>query len=317
MSSIESKEYNVKKILVVSLSNIGDVILTCPVIDSLIQRFPLCEISVIVGSKAVGLFEGNPYIKDVFIFDKKQSFGSMMCWAFNLRKNNFDMVVDLRNTILSLILMPRYSTSLKAHKADGHMHDKHLARLWSVVPDAKSHEDRKAIFINQEAQDIADKILSSQINLESKYCVVGVGAADQKKRWTEGGFVEVCNWIFEQYGFQSVFVGDQSDFLRAEKISKSLKNKGVNLCGEINLLEFAGTLKRSGFVLSNDSAVMHMASYFNIPTIGLFGPTNSIKYGPWAEKFEIVRSPNEDGHEIAKMSEITPKSVKESIRRIL
>ena len=64
---------SVKKILVISLSNIGDVILTFPVIDILKEELPAAQLSVVVGPKAVSLFDDNPYIKEVIIFDKHQS----------------------------------------------------------------------------------------------------------------------------------------------------------------------------------------------------------------------------------------------------
>ncbi len=60
------KKLEIKNILVISLTNIGDVVLTCPVIDALIHRFPLASVSIVIGPKAQGLFEKNPYINFVF-----------------------------------------------------------------------------------------------------------------------------------------------------------------------------------------------------------------------------------------------------------
>ena len=311
------EKYEAKKILVISLSNIGDVILTCPVIDALMHRFPLSEISVVVGPKAKSLFDGNPHIKGIYVFDKYQPFYKMASWAFCLRKNHFDMVIDLRNTALPIILAPRYSTPLKAHKALGHMKDKHLNRLWSVVPDATYFKNHQAIFVDRQIQAKADEIMTSRIGRDLTYCIVGAGAADQKKQWTQRGFAEVCDWLFERYGLKSVFVGDQGDFLRVENVIKETKNGGINLCGSIGLLEFAWILRHSRFALSNDSAVMHMASYFDIPTVGLFGPTNAKKYGPWGERACVVQSPCATKNQEMAMAEILPNKVKEAIEKLL
>ena len=311
------EKYEIKKILVISLSNIGDVILTCPVIDALLHRFPLSEVSVVVGPKVKGLFDGNPHIKDVYVFDKHQPFYKMASWAFCLRKNRFDMVIDLRNTALSLILASRYSTPLRAHKALGHMKDKHLSRLYSVVKDAVPCKNHHAIFVDCNTQVKADEIIKNQIGRDLTYCIIGAGAADQKKQWTQKGFVEICDWLFEKYGLKSVFVGDQSDFFRAENIIKETKTGGVNLCGLASLLESSWILKHSRFVLSNDSAVMHMASYFDIPTVGLFGPTDARKYGPWGENAAVVQSPCTVENQQMVMAEILPKKVREAIEKLL
>ncbi|MDD3375480.1 MAG: glycosyltransferase family 9 protein [Candidatus Omnitrophica bacterium] len=311
------EKYKIKKILVISLSNIGDVILTCPVIDALMHRFPLSEISIVVGPKAESLFEGNPYVKNVYVFNKHQPFYKMAIWAFSLRKNRFDMVIDLRNTALSLALAPKFSTSLKAQKVLGHMKDKHLSRLWSVVPDATFSENHQAIFINSKIQAKADEIIINRIGRDLPYCIVGVGAANQEKQWTQKGFVEISRWLFKRYGFKSVLVGDQGEFLRAEGILREIKEIGVNLCGSISLLEFAWILKHSKFTLSNDSAVMHMASYFGVPTVGLFGPTDPKKYGPWGKKAAVVQSLCASEDQAKAMAEISVDQVKQAIEKLL
>ena len=62
----------VKKILVISLSNIGDVVLTFPVIDILKRDFPDAQVSVVIGPKGQELLAGNPFIRS-YVFNKKQS----------------------------------------------------------------------------------------------------------------------------------------------------------------------------------------------------------------------------------------------------
>src|SRR5271170_7912203 len=86
-----------KNILIVSHTNIGDVILTCPVIDILRRDFPQAKIDVVTGPKAVSLFADNPgfHIK---VFDKQATLKQKLAWFLDLYHEHYDCVVDLRRT---------------------------------------------------------------------------------------------------------------------------------------------------------------------------------------------------------------------------
>ena len=89
-----------KRILVVSQTNIGDVILTCPVIDILRRDFPQAQMDVIVGPKAVSLFGDNPHLR-IKVFDKQASLTQKIRWFLGLYQQHYDCVVDLRRTALA------------------------------------------------------------------------------------------------------------------------------------------------------------------------------------------------------------------------
>ena len=76
-----SKKSEPKRILVVSMTNIGDVVLTCPVIDILRRDFPQAKMDVVVGPKAVSLFADNPNF-GVKVFDKQIPFKAKICMVF-------------------------------------------------------------------------------------------------------------------------------------------------------------------------------------------------------------------------------------------
>src|ERR1700690_3035462 len=108
MFSKLSKRSDPKRILVVSQTNIGDVVLTCPVIDILRRDFPKAKIDVVTGPKAVSLFEGNAGLR-VKVFDKQAPLRQKIAWFIGLIRERYDCVVDLRRTALALFLMPHFS----------------------------------------------------------------------------------------------------------------------------------------------------------------------------------------------------------------
>lgn len=92
------------KILFITLSNIGDVILTFPVFDALHERFPDARISVVLGPKAKALFEGNPFVDQLVVFDKRSTLKEKWRWLRELRRERFDLVVDLRNSMMPYLV---------------------------------------------------------------------------------------------------------------------------------------------------------------------------------------------------------------------
>ncbi|MCX5680889.1 MAG: glycosyltransferase family 9 protein, partial [Candidatus Omnitrophica bacterium] len=150
----------IKKILVVSLTNIGDTVLTCPVIDALIAYLPLAEISVVTGPKVKTLFEGNPYIKRTYIYTKNETAGQLLSLFAELRKQKFDAVIDLRHTALAYFLGAPVRTPLFFNKRNSiHKKDQHFERLQKVFSDIQYSRNRYAIFTDGASRKKAEDLI--------------------------------------------------------------------------------------------------------------------------------------------------------------
>ena len=93
----------VKKILVISLTNLGDIVLTFPVIDILRRDFPQADLGVMIGPKGKTLLIDNPKIEHLYIYDKHMSLGNKLSWLNQLRREHFDFIVAIGfNVVLFL-----------------------------------------------------------------------------------------------------------------------------------------------------------------------------------------------------------------------
>ena len=94
----------IEKILVFSFSFIGDAALSTAVISPLRQRFPDAKITFLVGVRAFGLLAADPQIDQVLVYD---NLGEHAGWRGkirlikSLRRERFDLVVDLRDSLWS------------------------------------------------------------------------------------------------------------------------------------------------------------------------------------------------------------------------
>ncbi|MCX5716642.1 MAG: glycosyltransferase family 9 protein [Candidatus Omnitrophica bacterium] len=283
--------HGIKKILFITLSNIGDVVLTLPVFGMLKNEFPAADIAVMTGSPAAReLFEQDPRVKEVIIYDKRARFSQKLGLGLRLRKKKFDLVVDLRNSIFPVLAGARYSTfSLVSRDERGlHRKDKHLARLkkFGLVTDKAGFP----VYFN-DADKNRVKLLLKELGISTgdRIVAVSAGAKSHTKRWPVKGFIDLCKRLAVKMGVRVLLIGDKSD----AAINKEIASAGINgvydITGRTNLRELAYLLSLSRLLVTNDSAPLHVASSVNTPTVAIFGPTDHKKYGPLAQRSAVVR----------------------------
>ena len=266
------------KILFITLSNIGDCILTLPVLDLLIGEYPGAEFSVICGPRAKEVFENNAFVKKIIIYDKKGSIREKANFIAKLRREKYDLTLDLRHTALPFILgVKMINRLLPPQKAILHMKDRHLSKL--KTQNSKLKTDMRHFF-----QSGADKH-----NEYGEYAVVAPGARSHLKRWNPESFAKVCDTISEALGLNVVLAGGGDDKAVANEIISRMHRQAVNLAGCTSISDLAFLVRGAKLVISCDSACMHLASYLNKPVIAIFGPTDDKKYGPWSDSYAVVK----------------------------
>jgi heptosyltransferase-2 len=283
----------VKSILFMTLSNIGDCVLTLPVLDELRQRFPGAEITVFCGPRPKEIFEGNPFIHELIVYDKHAGIIDKLKMFNSLRKRKFDLIVDLRNSFMGAILPAGLRTSpfLKIPAAIKHMKDRHLYRVKSLNLKEEAVEPNGRSF-NIEARDdahIAKLLKEHNIHDKDRIVVVSPGARSDTKRWPQERFTELIDKLIKELSVKVVLVGDSNDAVINKHIKEKIKESVLDLSAKTNLRELAVLLKRANLLITNDSAIMHIASYMDVPIVAIFGITSNDKYGPWSKNFSVVR----------------------------
>jgi len=271
----------VKKILVVTLSNIGDVILTLPVIGVLQESFKAAAIDVVVGPRVREIFEKDPRIGRTYIYDKASPLSAKINLLWQLRRRRYDILVDLRNSLFSLFVNARFSgkPANKTTKGTLHKIDEHLTKIGNLGLSAQGKP--YPIWIGKDDAEKAEILLRSKgIGPDDRIICVSPGAKSHIKRWSEKGFAKACDALVDTYNMKVVLAGDSSDKEICERILGGMKNYAVSVAGMTNLRELAWIIKRSRLIITNDSAPLHLAGSMGTPAVAVFGPTDYRKYGP-------------------------------------
>lgn len=278
----------IKKILIVSLSNIGDVILTFPTIDAVKKEFPQASIDLIVGPNAGPLVEGNPNFRKVFIYDKKQPLGVTLKWIYQLMVQCYDLAVDLRNTAIPFLIFAKHKTSpVLPRGSQTHMSQAHFLRGKSVCGYPCGLAPKISLAISSADKVNVDKLLKA---LEVKnFVVLAPGSRAENKRWPQKPYAQLADYLARKYSVKIIFAGDKADEPIVSGIAGMMENKSLDFTGKLSLKEFGYLLSLSSLAVVNDSAPLHLASYLDVPVAAIFGPTDPQRFGPWGSRSVVVR----------------------------
>ena len=280
----------VKKILFLTLSNIGDVILTLPVLDSLRHNYPEAKITVVCGTRPAQLFASNPDIKELIIFEKRSKLREKVRLLAKLKAENFDVVVDFRNSFFGLVLSLGKKSSFfsRAPAVLRHMKDRHMQKIRYL--NLREPPPNKSLYASLEDKKYVDGILSqNNILAGNLLIIVSAGARSHIKRWPKEKFIQVIRALGKEFNAKFLLVGDKDDSAIAGSIASGCGNIATNLCGLTSLTQLAYLLTKTKLAITNDSAILHLASYLNVKVIAIFGPTNQIKYGPWSQTSIVAK----------------------------
>ena len=278
------------KILIISLSNLGDAMLTYPAIQGLREAYPGAEFHVLAGPKTRELFSGDPGFHKVWIWEKKASFFTQIGLVLQLMRSGYKLVVDFKNTLIPFVLFGAKRTPFVRRFPPSMIHraDQHLSLIFSVGARPPKSLPRLPYGPEEELK-VQGWLNSAGTAPAGGYAAVVPGAKSHLKRWAPEKFAFVADKLSADWNMRILLVGGAEDKTETEAVQRAMKHRAVNLCGATSIRELAALLARISVVITNDTANLHAAQLMGVPTVAVFGPTDEKKYGPRNPNSAVVR----------------------------
>ena len=293
-----------KRILLIKLRYLGDVVLSTPLLPLLRKHFPEANITFLVNPGTAGVLQDNPYLDEVWVMPRQSSWWQQLKFIRRLRGAKFDAVVDLtdgdRSAFLSCMTgAPTRIGYNREHRWRGkfytyvvpasygamHMVDYHQQALVglgikesvgspevSVDPGLLDGDDEKCVEFPPKGQPLV------LLHPTARYVF---------KAWPLERFASVADWLSGQ-GMGVALIGSQRERPIGQQIVNLAKHKPVNLMGKTRLSQLTALMKRSLLFIGNDGGPMHMAAAVGCQVLGLFGPTDPAVWGPRGEKVKVI-----------------------------
>ncbi|HTL48583.1 MAG TPA: glycosyltransferase family 9 protein [Verrucomicrobiae bacterium] len=320
----------VKKILLVRLDHVGDLVMTLPAAARVRGFFPNAEIHWLIPTSYEPLL--RPFAQKWNLklisyqhnwFAREQKSGESCREAKTLirqfQKENYDLGIDFRGDLRNILLLWRSRIRFRAgYGATGggflltHQpeHDR------GAHPSMLSRRLLESLGIPGELHPVPlvrdpqmPEGLRECKSLGHKILAVHPGAAHVEKRWPQERFDALIAGVREKDWAWVVIVGDARD---KEEIAlpRALKSEGVlDMRGKIPLHELPALLSGADLFVGNDSGPGHIAAAQGVPLISIFSTVNNPEaWKPWSEKLRLIARP---------LQEITVGEVLEAVQSLL
>ena len=312
-----------KKVLFIATRQIGDVLVTTPLIQQARELWPEAEFHFLGYRGKLDMLKGNPDIAELIETSDRPGFGEYLS-LFNRLFQRYDLAIVTqpsdRAYFYGLVAAFRRVGVLGGHpqglteqdKAKKSKSDKQNAwkkaiclhtvdvdyfgqhviteklRLLEVFYKNVQDLFSKPISVVPPAGEALTPVIASQ--LRSPYVVVHPGPLTAYKRWPLAYWQNLVTWLTQQ-GWQVVLSASpakQDLQLNQDIVSlldEATRQNVVNAAGKLSIPQARSLIQGAHLYIGVDTSITHLAAACNIPTVALFGPTPPSNFGPWPNGF--------------------------------
>jgi ADP-heptose:LPS heptosyltransferase len=273
-------------ILFITANRLGDAVLSTGVLAAVIAQYPHRAITVACGPLPAPLFARAPGVMQVIALEKKPRGGHWLQLWQACRAVRWELIVDLRNTLVSRVLRAREKRVHTNGRSARHRVEAYARVLGMAPPPAPQ------LWLN--ANDRAHG--AALVPAGTPVLALAPAANWRGKMWPAQRFAQLAERLTSAYGplpgARVAIFAAANERAEAQAVIDALPLASrIDLVGRTNPLEAAAALQRCALFVGNDSGLMHMAAALGVPTLGLFGPSDPALYRPWGPHTAIATTP--------------------------
>lgn len=292
------------RFLLIRLGSMGDVIHAIPAAAALRDTFPESVVDWVIDPKWTRLLDGNPTIDNVIALDRK-NVRKMLTTIGHMRAAKYSCAVDFQALYKSAVVAyasraPRRIGFQSSYAREGlaalfytdrlnprgaHKVDHNLTLVEAAGAKVSEPQFPIAIHVHDEEVAVAE-LARNSIN---EFFVLNPGGGWRSKCWPPARYGELHRKLVERYGWRGVVsIGPGEHSLAHELISAAGDPAPAAILLGIGPL--MALMRRAKFVVSADTGPLHLASALGAPVVGLFGPTDPSRNGPYSPDDVVVRN---------------------------
>ena len=294
-----------ENILILSMTRMGDMIQTTPLIKGLKEKYPNSKITLLVTSDFSSAVPLIPNVDDSIVLNFKQ-FNINKDWEDqswikvfryleesleNIKSRNYDLLVNLSHSKFSALMVGYLGIKNVVGFHCNEFGDRMTGHPWmqyfgvEVFNRIYNEFNLVEIFSGSAGVDISNRSIEvvhpqKQVSLDTLLpdkpgdVLIGfqAGSSLEGRRWSTQSFANLADMLIEKTNARIVIFGVESESKVAEEVISRTKNKGQisNLAGKTNLSELAQLLEKCDYLVTNDTGTMHLAAAMGTKIVGLF-----------------------------------------------
>ncbi len=291
--------------LIIRLSSLGDIIHTLPAFSALRKKFPESKISWVVEEKGKDILDLVPRLDRIITIRpagwriQRKDFWTEISGFKEKSKESDQIALDFQGLIKSALLAflsraPKrvgfhrrncreplasllYTERLRQIPEDIHVIRKNLMLLTCLGIEEKQYEF--PLSLSDELQEtIQTKLKKIGYDRKKKLILFNVGATWKTKRWFPDRWIRVIQKLERKDLFALLLWGTEEEKQLALEINSQVN---IPLAPFLSLPEVMALVKKATLLISGDTFALQVACAFSRPVVGIFGPTNPRRNGPF------------------------------------
>lgn len=293
---------NIKKILIVELGGLGDLLIALPALRALRVSYPGARCDAVVIGRAAEVARGAGIFDRVDVLSRE--IVPAIALIARLRRERYDLVVNMRPVASKLgALKVRMLFALIGGRLSAGRNTAGLARFFDIAIAeplrAEQHDieyasslvaalggtvaDKRVRFtVESQSADSAREILRAS-GIADGAAVIGIHAGGMPShRWPADRFAESIRKLALLGGYTFVLTGSADERGYVESLARDAGVPVANLAGRLTVAELAAVIKRCALYISNDTGPIHIAAALGTPLVAIFGPGDFKRFDPRA-----------------------------------
>lgn len=296
----------IRRLLIVKLGALGDVVHAIPVAAALRRTFPSARIDWLVSARHRGILDLVPALDRRLAISDRADAGrgtGMLQSIRELRREGYDVAIDLQGLLKSAVLA-RGSGARRVIGFSAAYARERLAPLFYTEafdpgrggmyhPDDTSHVVRtnlevlEPLGVRVSAPEFPIEPVESAVATDvarrtgGRFVLVNPGAAWPNKRWPAARFGAVAAALQRARGLMSVVLWGPGDQPLAEDVVAGSGGSAM-LAPPTSIADLVALARAAALMISGDTGPAHIASAVGTPIVGIYGPTRPSRNGPLA-----------------------------------
>lgn len=302
-----------KKILIVQMAKIGDMVCSTPMFRAIKEKYPTSNLCVMGDAINKELLFGNSDVDNYIVCKKGFGFNDFLR---PVKKGKFDFacvtapnftaLAALYIAGIPLIVAPVIKNGSSPYESRPY---KILKNFVVVIPHFMSNyapreylrllepigifteNTKKYLYFSFQAEQKVQNFFTSQ-KINGQNFIVGIApsAGNKIKRWGRDKFAKIADYLYEKYGATVVIIGGASDKSEVDEMISYLnpKTKVFNTAGIFNIEELKAFVSKINLFISVDTGAIYIAEAFNISTVDIVGPIDEKEQPPIGKFHRIV-----------------------------
>jgi lipopolysaccharide heptosyltransferase II len=321
---LDAKHFHPRRILVLRLDLIGDLVLSLTLVRVLKRSYPEAKIDLVALPSSATIAKADPDLATIIPYDpnvwrRPKALVSLKHWRDairllrQLRGRKYDLAVSVFGPWAGLLALlsgaprrvgfgeesyPGFMTdSVKGRhwRRGDHQHEVDYCLKLASAAGAQTTEDDRVphLAVDPQAREEVAQLLE-QVGLQTAKPLIACHVSShngQSKRWPLPYWATLLDRLIREDGASIVLTGAPNDIPFIEAMTARMQEKAVVLAGKTSLPQLAALFERCDLLISGDSGPMHIAAAVGSPLIAIHGPTDPAMSGPVSPRARVLRSP--------------------------